>query len=301
VKGASYQLKVKVECAPCLVHRGYMEIVEATSSSVLQFEAVSALARLLSRRFKPNAVPAVLGTERDRLIKRVTRNPDPYREKKRLSNERALETLLTAKSLIENESSQRKRFRRACLSSIVGNIIEFDILNYTFNFDDIKRLIQRAEEELAIDDVARFFDSAKKSREILYLADNAGEIAFDTLLVRELKRLGAAVRVAVKGEPIVNDATMEDAKTVGMHEVADEVVTTGTDTVGLILGECSKRFLALYESADLVVSKGMGHAETLTELNLKTPHTLLLRTKCNPVANFFGVSKEKNVAKMMQP
>jgi len=276
-----------------------MEITAATSNPSLQFEAISALARMLHREFKPDAVPAVLGTQRDRLIKRVTGNPDPYREKKNISNQKALQTLPAAKNLIENESSQKRRFRKACLSSIVGNVIEFDILNYTFNFNDIKRMIQRAEEELAIDDVTRFFDLAKKSREIVYLADNAGEIAFDTLLVHELKRLGAGVRVAVKGKPIVNDATMNDAKAVGMHEVADEVVTTGTDAVGLILGECSKRLLKLYESADLVVSKGMGHAETLTELKLKTPHALLLRTKCNPVANYFGVSKERNIAKII--
>ena len=81
--------------------------------------------------------------------------------------------------------------------------------------------------------------------------------------------------------------------------MADDVVATGTDTVGLILQECSKRFLALYESADLVVAKGMGHAETLTELNLKTPHALLLRTKCNPVANYFGVPRERNIAKII--
>jgi len=254
---------------------------------------------MLHREFKPDAVPAVLGTERDRLIKRVTGNHDPYREKKRLSNRIALEVLPDVERLVESESSQKRRFRKACLSSIVGNVIEFDILNYTFNFETIRELIQRAEQELAIDEVAKFLDLAKNSKEILYLADNAGEIAFDTLLVRELKRLGAGVRVTVKGKPIVNDATLEDAKTVGMHEVADEVVTTGTDTVGLILKECSKRFLTLYESADLVVSKGMGHAETLTELKLRTPHILLLRTKCNPVAEFFGALRERNIAKII--
>lgn len=293
------RLKVKVECAPCLVHRGYMEILEATSNNSLQFEAMSALTRLLHHEFKLGAVPAVLGTKRDRLIKKVTGNPDPYREKKKVSDKKALEVLPAARSLVENASSQKGRFRKACLSSIVGNVIEFDILNYTFSFDNIEEQIQRAEQELAIDEVDKFFDLTKKSKEVLYLTDNAGEIAFDTLLVHELKELGAEVKVAVKGKPIVNDATMDDAKTVGMHEVANEIVTIGTDTVGLILKECSKQFLALYESADLVVAKGMGHAETLTELDLKTPHILLLRTKCKPVAEFFGVLTERNIAKIM--
>ncbi len=84
-----------------------------------------------------------------------------------------------------------------------------------------------------------------------------------------------------------------------MHAVADDVITTGTDSVGLILEECSREFLNFYNSADLVVAKGMGYAETLTEHTLTTPHALLLRTKCRPVANFFGASRNKNVAKMI--
>ncbi|MGD8506034.1 MAG: ARMT1-like domain-containing protein, partial [Candidatus Bathyarchaeota archaeon] len=140
---------------------------------------------------------------------------------------------------------------------------------------------------------------AKKAKQILYLTDNAGEIAFDTLLVQELKQLGPLVTVAVKDEPIGNDATMQDAEYVKMHETADDIITNGTDTVGIILEECSKRFLALYNSVDLVVAKGMGHAETFTELNLTRPHALLFRTKCSPVARFFGVGRNKNVAKLM--
>jgi uncharacterized protein with ATP-grasp and redox domains len=105
--------------------------------------------------------------------------------------------------------------------------------------------------------------------------------------------------VAVKGGPILNDATLEDAKYVGMHKVADEMITTGTDAVGLILNEFSDEFLKVYNSADFVVAKGMGYAETLTELQLPVPHALLLRTKCGTVANFFKVSRGKNIAKLM--
>ena len=292
-------MKVEVECAACIFHRGYLEIIKATNDPSVQFKAISAFARLLAKEFKPNKVPAFLGTERDRLIKRLTGNPDPYAKEKLLSNQKALEILPLAKKLVSNQSCAKSRFRKACLSSIVGNIIEFGIPDHMFKFQDIKKLILRAEEDLAIDEIPKIFDTAKKAKQILYLTDNAGEIAFDTLLVHELKKLGAQVTVAVKGKPISNDATLEDAQFVGMHEVADNVITTGADAVGLILDECSSEFLALYNSADLVVAKGMGHAETLTELNLTSPHALLMRTKCNPVANFFNVSRGKNVAKLM--
>ena len=292
-------MKVEVECAACIFHRGYLEIIEATNDPSVQFKVISAFTRLLTKEFKPNKVPAFLGTERDRLIKRLTGNSDPYAKKKRLSNQKALEILPLAKKLVSNQSCAESRFRKACLSSVVGNIIEFGIPDHMFKFQDIKNLLLQAEEDLAIDEIPKIFDTARKAERILYLTDNAGEIAFDTLLVHELKKLGAHVTVAVKGKPISNDATLEDAEFVGMHKVADNIITTGTDAVGLIRDECSSEFLTLYSSADLVVAKGMGHAETLTELNLTSPHALLMRTKCNPVANYFNVSRGKNVAKLM--
>jgi len=276
-----------------------MEILEATNDKTLQFEAMEALARLLHKEFKLTAIPARLGTKRDRLVKTITGNADPYAKKKWLSNQRALEILPQVKRLVARETSSEARFRRACLCAIVGNIIEFDIPEHEFKFEDIGKLTLQAQQDLAVDELSKIFDAAKKANEMLYLTDNAGEIAFDTLLVAELKKLGKRVTVAVKGKPIINDATLQDAKAVGMHEVADELIANGTDTVGLVLKECSKRFLSIYKSADLVVAKGMGYAETLTETKLTTPHALLLRTKCQPVARYFGTVKGKNVAKLM--
>ncbi len=292
-------MKVEIRCASCILHRGYLGAQEATNDPSLQFKALSSLVHFLAKEFKPNANPAHLGTQRDRLIKQVTGNPDPYAERKRLSNQRALEVLLLAKNIVSKESSMELRFRKACLCAIVGNVMEFDIPENNFEFTDLKYLIQRAEEDLAIDEIAQIFAGAKKAKNILYLTDNAGEIAFDTLLVEELKKLGGHVTVAVKGGPVLVDATIEDAKHVGMHELADGIITTGTDAVGLIPHECSDEFLSFYKSADFVVAKGMGYAETLTDLELPSAHVLLLRTKCSPVANFFRVSTGKNVAKLM--
>ncbi len=276
-----------------------MEIKEATNDPSIQLKAMSTLLDFLNKEFKPTANPAYLGTQRDRLIKKITGNQDPYAEKKQISNKNALEMLPLTKNLVSNESSKELRFRKACLCSIVGNVMEFDIPDNPFEYTDVQKLIQRAEEDLVIDEIAQIFDKARKAKNILYLADNAGEIVFDKLLVQELKKLGAHVTVAVKGGPVLNDATMEDAKYVGMHEVADDIISTGTDAVGLIPSECSDEFLSVYKSADFVVAKGMGYAETLTEIDLAVPHALLLRTKCGTVANFFKVSLGRNVAKLM--
>ena len=256
----------------------------------------------MTREFKPGAVAAVLGTMRDRVIKQVTGNLDVYAEKKRLSNSAALELLPAVKDMIEQHSSPAERFRRACLAAIVGNVIEFDIPKHEVNLTDLESLIADAEKDLAVDDISKIYAEARKAKNILFLTDNAGEIAFDKLLVDALKRTGAKVTVAVKGGPVLNDATLADAKVVSMFEVADAVITTGADAVGLPLSEeRSPEFVKAYDRADFVVAKGMGYAETLTEITLEQPHALLLRTKCNPVARHLGVERGKNVAILMKP
>jgi len=292
-------LNVELRCISCILNRGYLQIQEATDDTALQFKTLSAILRFLAEEFKPTANPAYLGTKRDRLIRKITGNPDPYKQKKQLSNKKALEVVPLAKSIISKETSPKLRFRKACLSAIVGNIMEFDLPDNPFKFTDLEKLIQQAENDLALDEIPQIFNKAKKAKSVLYLTDNAGEIALDTLLVQELKNLGVHVTVAVKDGPILNDATLEDAQIVGMDKVADEVISTGSDAVGLFPNECSGEFLDVYNSVDFVVAKGMGHAETLTELQLPVLHALLLRTKCCTVANHFNVGTGKNIAKIL--
>lgn len=205
----------------------------------------------------------------------------------------------TRKKIVEEGYTQQERFKKACLCAIVGNAIEFDIPDHRFTFNSLKKSLREAGEDLAVDDTLKVYELAKKANSVLYLTDNAGEIVFDTLLVEQLKNMGLKVIVCVKGAPIINDATLEDVEISGINKIADKIITTGTDAVGLALKEVSAEFLEAYNTVDIVFAKGMGYAETLTEYKLNKPHVLLFRAKCNPVANFFGVIKEKNVAKLM--
>jgi len=285
-----------------MIHRGYLEIVGATQNPSLQFAAASTFLEYMAKEFNPNAVAAVLGTMRDRMIKKISGTLDIYREKKRASNQVALNLLPSLRNLVSQEASQKQRFRKASLIAIVGNTIEFDIPGHEVDFNKLKQLIESAEKELAVDDISEIYQEANKANKILFLADNAGEIAFDKLLIAELKSLSAKVIVVVKAGPILNDATLADADAVNMQEVADAIITTGADAVGLPLPEeRSKEFIKAYKEADFIIAKGMAYAETLTEVGLKQPHALLLRTKCNPVAKHFGVSRDENVAKLYKP
>jgi damage-control phosphatase, subfamily I len=292
-------LKVEPECESCLLSRAQIQIYQATTNPALRFRCLAEIVKLLNREFKSTSVAADIGTKRDRIIRKLTSNNDPYRYNKKLANEKALKMRPHVKKFIESGINQQERFKKACLCAIVGNIMEFDIPGHKFTLNNMACCIREAAKDLVIDDIDKAYELAKKAQSVLYLADNAGEIVFDALLVEQLKNMGLKVTYVVKGGPVINDATMEDAEISSIDKIADEVITTGCDAVGLQKKEASADFLKVYEASELVFAKGMGYAETLTEYKLTKPHLLMFRTKCIPVANYFCVSRDKNIAKLM--
>jgi damage-control phosphatase, subfamily I len=276
-----------------------VQTYQATTNPALRYRCLAEIVKLLNREFKPTSVAADLGTKRDRVIKQLTGNPDPYIFNKKAANEKALKMLPRARKYVESGFNQQERFKKACLCAIVGNIMEFDIPGHKFTLKNLAGCIREAQKDLFIDDIDKAYELAKKANEVLFLADNAGEIVFDTLLVEQLKNMGLRVTYVVKGGPVINDATMEDVSISGMDKLADKVITTGCDAVGLQKKEVSKDFLEVYDAAELVFAKGMGYAETLTEYKLTKPHLLMFRTKCVPVANYFCAPRDKNIAKLM--
>jgi hypothetical protein len=292
-------LKVEPECESCLLSRAQIQTYQATTNPALRFRCLAEIVKLLSREFKPTSVAAEIGTKRDRIIRKLTSNDDPYKYNKKLANQKALKLLPQAKKFVKLGYNQQEHFKKACLCAIVGNIMEFDIPGHKFTLNSMAKVLSEASKDLVIDDIDKAYALAKKANSVLYLADNAGEIVFDTLLVEQLKNMGLKVIYVVKGGPVINDATMEDVEISNMDKLADEIITTGCDAVGLQKKEVSADFLKVYDEAELVFAKGMGYAETLTEYKLTKPHLLMFRTKCVPVANYFCVPRDKNVAKLM--
>jgi len=135
--------------------------------------------------------------------------------------------------------------------------------------------------------VAQLKELVKASGHILYLCDNAGEIAFDKTLVSTIQTLGSDVTVAVRGGPVVNDATIDDALDVGMTELA-KTITTGAAVSGILRAESSQEFLKAFNESDLIVSKGQGNLESLLRINRKATTVYVFKVKCNPIAKRFG-------------
>ena len=152
---------------------------------------------------------------------------------------------------------------------------------------------------LQIDNTLKLMSRVSESKRILYLLDNAGEIVFDKFLMQMIKeKYSVKIFAAVKSAPVLNDATLEDAEQIGLGEVA-EVITTGNDHIGINLDESSEEFLQRLYEADLIIAKGQGNYESITEFEhlLSKPIVYVLRAKCILVAESLGVQLYGNVVK----
>lgn len=294
-------MKVEAECLPCLLERGYKEASYLTEDESLRIEALRRVLEMLAENFRPEAYPAKLGTLRDRIIRSFFNGRDPYAGMKKESNRLALSLLPEAEAYVSKAEDARGRFRRACLVAALANALEFDVKDYDFNLEGFKLSLEDA--AFSLDMVEEAYRLVKGGGPLLYLADNAGEIVLDRVLVETLRRdFGAEVTLVVKGSPVLNDATLEDAEASGMAQAASRIETIG-DTVGLIWDEAPENVKSDMKQARLIIAKGMGNYEALTELegaNLGLKVFFLLKAKCGPVARSLGVEKGSLVAMLKE-
>jgi hypothetical protein len=234
-------------------------------------------AGLIVERASLDEVPARTTTLIHRILREET-GLDPYQGVKAEYNRIALDKLPALRSAAEKYSDRLECGVRA---AIAGNVIDFGIyerIDLDRSIDDAFRL------PLSRTDLRDFADAVRTARRILYLCDNAGEIVFDRVLIEILRTMGKEVIAAVKGSPVINDATRDDATAAGLHECAD-VIDNGSDGIGTLLEACSHRFMDAYRSADLIISKGQANYETLvTERDRRI--YFLFKVKCPVVAAF---------------
>jgi uncharacterized protein with ATP-grasp and redox domains len=258
----------------------------------IRLRAMKELLQMMGEQFNDQSIPSIIGAERGRIIIEITGCDDPYLELKKKANKKAMELLPRMKGIIESMPVE-ECLKTACLISCLGNVIDYDVPG---NNSDLEDALDFFDDGFYIDYIDELNELLGEGVRVLFLTDNAGEIVFDTLLVKELRRLGCQVTVAVKGGPSLNDALIEDAEMAGMTVTANEVITTGTDAIGIRLEKSSRSFKKRFYSADVIIAKGMANWETLTEVPAPCSLLYLFRTKCGPVARAVGAPKHKSVA-----
>lgn len=167
--------------------------------------------------------------------------------------------------------------RTAMKLAIAGNIIDFGP-NHAFDAEETIESVLNA--SLRHDDSTSMFRDIKNADKVLYLADNAGEIVMDKLFISMLNHKG--LKVAVRGEPVLNDVVKKDAVYVGLDKIAP-VIDNGAAIPSTVLHQCSDEFVGTYNKADVVIAKGQGNLEGL--LNQRNKNLYFLFTvKCPAIA-----------------
>lgn len=294
-------MKGHLLCIPCSLRAAYDITTKATCDEELQKKVIIETLKWLSGSSNiMNLTPAMLHTHVFRLVQRITGNNDPFAHLKRESNRIAINLMPVLSGFKKRDFSDAFKF--AALGAICGNSIDFEVEGHQISLEDLERsLLGCLNSDLVLNDAPKLVEMLSKARLVLYLLDNAGEIVFDKFFIKIIvENYPVKVLAAVKSGPILNDATMEDALQVGLNEVA-EVIATGSDSIGLNVDECSEDFMKRLKETDIIIAKGQGYYESLTEIEhtLRKPIVYMLRAKCFVVAKSLNVRQGSNVIKIV--
>ncbi len=271
-------MRTYLDCIPCVMQQALRAGRMATSDEK-KLKLILDKTGELIKTISMEATPAETGAKVYQIVNEITGVKDPYKDIKQQHIKETKAIYPELEQIVENAED---RLLTAIKIAIAGNVIDLGV-NKAFDIvTDVKTIL---EQDFAVFDYLAFKEQLAKSKNVLYIGDNVGESVFDKILIIELKR---PVKYAVRAIPIINDVTWEDAVASGLDKVA-ELVDSGCKSPGVILEQSTPEFLKLFNTADLVISKGQGNFEGLSGCNRQV--FFLLKAKCRIIANHLGVEE----------
>ncbi|MCK5785056.1 MAG: DUF89 family protein [Candidatus Sabulitectum sp.] len=269
-------MKTYLECYPCFLKQALSAARRAGGSEEQQLSVIRETMKILDV-LDPGAIPPEIARHVHSLVRKEISSVDPYRDAKKQSTEQALALLPDLRELIDNSSDPMDTAIRL---AIAGNIMDLGVME---DFGDLQETINRVlKQPFAIDHTKELISLLETADHLLYLGDNTGETVFDRALI---ERISIPVTYAVKGSPVLNDATEQDAIEAGLHLVA-ALLSNGSDAPGTLLELCSGEFKEAYAKAPLVIAKGQGNYESLSNAGEKV--FCLLQVKCPVIGEDIG-------------
>lgn len=265
-----------LECMACFVHQALTAVRLSSNDPEVQRRVINATGKLLAE-LDLNSSPPENAVAVYQKIEEISGVANPFYRLKKESNDFALSLQQDIRDRVRNaEDSLYAAVRYA----IAGNIIDYGVQQ---EFDALQTLSRCLEEELCIDDYGTLQKKVRegKRKKILYLADNCGEIVFDAVLIEQLQEYKHSVTMVVREKEILNDATMQDALAVGIDKICP-IITNGSPCPGTPLASANNEMKDAFAGADLIISKGQGNFETLSDVS--GPIYFLLTVKCPVVA-----------------
>lgn len=281
-------MKFTPDCTGCLISRVEYESRLCIDEPLRVAEIVDACRDLLTR-IAADPVPApVIASRIHRLAYQMIGDPDPYRSLKWGNNADAAAVSLAVRDELTT-------FRDLALASVIGNTLDYGSQAHTVTDNFVEFFRREFAAGLTVDDTAAMEPLTSR---VVYLADNCGEIAFDALLADYLKRRGSHVTFAVRGAPILNDATIEDAMTFGIDRCVDLLTPTtdGIAELGLNRDLAPPDLLDALDRATLIIAKGMANYESLSLERDLPPVAYLMSVKCDVIATDIGIPVGSRVA-----
>ncbi len=249
-------MNTALDCIPCLLRQTLEASRMVSKDTAVHEQMIREILRWASEmdlRISPPAVAQHI----QRRLRQITGVEDPYRAAKARQNQMALELLPTLRAEIQSSATP---LETAAHIAIAGNMIDMGAHGKTSEAD-IYQALQQAASAPFYGEMDLFSRAIDKARSILYLADNAGEIAFDRLLIEQISP--ERVTLVVRGAPVINDATRVDAHAVGLDKIV-AVLDNGSDAPGTLLEDCNPEFRHRFTNADLIIAKGQGNFESLS-------------------------------------
>lgn len=276
-------MKLFLDCLPCVLRQVLEASRRATDKTELQENVMEEALQILANYKQYQSAPDMV-KEMHQVVKRLTGVSDPYQAVKERDIRAAKEVYPRLREFVAN---QRDMLYWALKTAATGNIIDSAIYD-SQTFRDC--LETELTQEFSVCDLDRFEEELQAANSILIIGDNAGETVFDRVLMEHLA--GYEITYAVREEPILNDATLQDAYDSGLYDCAN-IMTTGCGAPGAILDQCGAEFISAFRSADIVISKGQGNFEALSDC--RRPLFFLLKAKCAMIAGRLGVDLNRYV------
>jgi uncharacterized protein with ATP-grasp and redox domains len=272
-------VRTALDCIPCFARQA-LEAARFVSDEPAVHERVlrDVMHRVAEMDLRKS--PPVVAKHIHAELRELTGVADPYREIKDRFNRLALRML---GDLERQVAKAEDPLAMAVRLAIAGNVIDLGV-DGTLSEDDIRRAIDNTLHEPFVGEIEALRDAIARAERIVVLLDNVGEIVFDRLLIEQLPL--DRVTAAVRGRPILNDALLADAETAGITGLVP-VIDNGSDVPGTLLSDCSDAFRQAFDDADLIIAKGQGNFETLSDHPANI--WFLFKAKCPVIAGHVGL------------
>lgn len=278
-------MRLFLDCVPCMLRQALEASRIVTDDIEIQDKVVEETMKILLN-YKSYRNSPDLAREIHQIIKIQTGNIDPYSKIKENDLEAAKNIYPYLKEFLNCKDD---RTYWALKIAATGNNIDAAVYK---DINLTKCIETELDKNFSICDIEIFESKLKEASNILIIGDNTGETVFDKILIESLS--GIPTTYGVRNEPIINDVTEKDAIASGLSEVA-RIVSTGCNAPGLILEDCSDEFIDIFNKSDIIISKGQGNYEALSEENGNV--FFLLKAKCPMIARKLNANLNEYIFK----